>query len=182
VKQELKHLDFVNSPGVPLNDLYLKVGSPVMLLRNLVPHQLCNCTRVQIKCYKKNIIGGIGHHWMWSGGISLYTTISINTIGYHFQFKRLQFPVKLCFAMTINKSQGQTLKMVGVDLREDGKTASLIATVCYLLQSELKRLFGNSSAATLNKKCCLQGSVITCCKQRCPAIKMYTRVQIYTRL
>ena len=32
------------------------------------------------------------------------------------QWTRLQFPVKLCFAMTINKSQGQSLKKVGVFL------------------------------------------------------------------
>lgn len=38
---------------------------------------------------------------------------------YPFEFKRLQFPLKVCFAMTINKSQGQTLKFVGIDLRED---------------------------------------------------------------
>jgi ATP-dependent DNA helicase PIF1 len=35
-----------------------------------------------------------------------------------FDFKRLQFPLRVCFAMTINKSQGQTLKYAGVDLRE----------------------------------------------------------------
>ena len=36
-----------------------------------------------------------------------------------FQFKRLQFPIKLSFAMTINKSQGQTFRYVGIDLRSD---------------------------------------------------------------
>ncbi|KAJ8880627.1 hypothetical protein PR048_017097 [Dryococelus australis] len=36
-----------------------------------------------------------------------------------FQFKSLQFPLAVCFAMMINKSQGQTLKLVGVDLRQD---------------------------------------------------------------
>jgi len=38
---------------------------------------------------------------------------------YPFQFKRMQFPVKICFAMTIHKSQGQTLKIAGIDVRED---------------------------------------------------------------
>jgi hypothetical protein len=34
-----------------------------------------------------------------------------------FKFTRKQFPVRLCFAMTINKSQGQSVKHVGLDLR-----------------------------------------------------------------
>ncbi|XP_057535192.1 uncharacterized protein LOC130813375 [Amaranthus tricolor] len=38
--------------------------------------------------------------------------------GYPFQFQRLQFPIKLCFAMTINKSQGQTLLDIGVYIRQ----------------------------------------------------------------
>ena len=33
--------------------------------------------------------------------------------------QRKQFPVKLAFAMTINKSQGQTFEYVGVDLTEE---------------------------------------------------------------
>ena len=35
-----------------------------------------------------------------------------------FQFKRLQFPVKPSFAMSINKSQGQIIKVVGLNLTE----------------------------------------------------------------
>ena len=33
-----------------------------------------------------------------------------------FNFKRLQFPVRLAFAMSINKAQGQSLKVVGINL------------------------------------------------------------------
>lgn len=35
-----------------------------------------------------------------------------------FEWKRLQFPVRPAFAITINKSQGQTLKVVGIWLEE----------------------------------------------------------------
>ena len=34
-----------------------------------------------------------------------------------FSLCRKQFPVRVCFAMTINKSQGQSFNIVGVDLR-----------------------------------------------------------------
>ena len=34
-----------------------------------------------------------------------------------FKFTRRQFPVRLEFAMTFNKSQGQSIKHVGLDMR-----------------------------------------------------------------
>ena len=34
-----------------------------------------------------------------------------------FEFCRRQFPVRVCFAMSINKSQGQSVKHVGLDVR-----------------------------------------------------------------
>jgi len=36
--------------------------------------------------------------------------------GLPFKFQRRQFPISLCFAMTINKSQGQTLSRVSLYL------------------------------------------------------------------
>jgi hypothetical protein len=37
---------------------------------------------------------------------------------FSFQFKRKQFPVRLSFAMTVNKAQGQTIPYAGVYLLE----------------------------------------------------------------
>lgn len=36
--------------------------------------------------------------------------------GYSFKFKFKQFPIRLCFVITINKAQGQTIPNVGVYL------------------------------------------------------------------
>jgi len=41
-----------------------------------------------------------------------------------FDFRRTQFPLRLAFAMTINKSQGQTLRYVGLCLTESVFTHS----------------------------------------------------------
>ena len=34
-----------------------------------------------------------------------------------FTLTRRQFPIQLCFGMTVNKSQGQSLQTVGLDMR-----------------------------------------------------------------
>ena len=43
-----------------------------------------------------------------------------------FEFRCLRFPVVLCFAMTINKSQGQTFKAVGIDLTNESFTHGML--------------------------------------------------------
>ena len=43
-----------------------------------------------------------------------------------FEFRRLQFPVALCFAMM---SQGQTFKAVGVDLTNESFTHGMLYVV-----------------------------------------------------
>jgi ATP-dependent exoDNAse (exonuclease V) alpha subunit len=42
---------------------------------------------------------------------------SVSGLDFAIKLKRRQFPVQIAFAMTINKAQGQTLRRVGIDLR-----------------------------------------------------------------
>ncbi|CAN1811767.1 ATP-dependent DNA helicase PIF1 [Linum perenne] len=68
----------------------------VMLLRNLNPSAgLCNGTRILLTHLANNVVRGL-------------------IIGGTFEGR--QYPLRLCYAMTINKSQGQTLEQVGLYL------------------------------------------------------------------
>jgi len=54
----------------------------------------------------------------FDGGIRLIPRIKLTSKegDYPWVLSRKQFPIHLCFAMTINKSQGQSLSVVDIDL------------------------------------------------------------------
>nr|XP_027083711.1 uncharacterized protein LOC113706012 [Coffea arabica] len=123
--KQVDHGDFLNSiqpPGLPPHELILKPMCPVILLRNLNPAQgLCNGTRLICLNFDKNVIHAeisVGIHIGKHVFIPRIPLHSSNDESYPIPFKRTQFPISLCFAMTINKSQGQTLDFVGIYLKE----------------------------------------------------------------
>lgn len=113
------YLHSIRSSGLPNHVLKLKVGVPVMLLRNIDQSSgLCNGTRLMItrlgtRIIEAQIISGrnIGEKVAIP---RMVLSPSDSTLP--FKFQRRQFPIILSFGMTINKSQGQSLSHVGLYL------------------------------------------------------------------
>lgn len=108
--------------GLPSGELSLKIGCSLILLRNLDPsHGLCNGTRMVLlrmseRVLDVKILGG-DHNGQTAFIPRISLIPSSKTADLNFILKRRQFPVRLAFAMTINKAQGQSVKYVGLDLR-----------------------------------------------------------------
>jgi len=116
----VEYLQSISLASIPPSCLRLKIGAPLILIRNLSPRErLCNGTRMSVlgirrSCLQVAILGGT-----FDGMIRLFPRIKLTTAleDLPFVLKRTLFPVRLCFAMTVNKSQGQSLDHVAVDLR-----------------------------------------------------------------
>ena len=105
----------------PQHCLLLKVSVPVVLLRNIDQAQgLCNGTRLLIRRLGDHILEAEIMTGTHIGALVGIPRIVLNgtSLRWPFTLQRRQFPIRVCYAMTINKCQGQTLNQVGVYLRE----------------------------------------------------------------
>jgi ATP-dependent DNA helicase PIF1 len=112
-------LNTLSINGFPDHVLHLKIGVLIMLLRNLDPTRgLCNGTQLIVTQLTSRIIEGEIITGKAKGTKAYIPRIVITSAETRCPFKLRwrQFPIKLSYAMTINKSQGQTLSTVGVFL------------------------------------------------------------------
>ncbi|CAG8854379.1 12665_t:CDS:1, partial [Gigaspora margarita] len=116
----IKYLNSLNLSGMPPFKLDLKIGCPIMLLHNLAPRQgLCNSSCLIVVWLLDYVIEACILSGSCAGNLAFIPRITLTLFSTElpFKFKRRQFLVHCAFAITINKSQGQSLKHVGLDLR-----------------------------------------------------------------
>jgi ATP-dependent DNA helicase PIF1 len=116
----VEFLNSLNENNFPQHRLCLKKGVPVMLLQNLNQAEgLCNGTRLIITILADMVLEGQIMGGTHKGKFVLIPRISLvlKNNKWPFGLQRRQYPVKVCYSMTINKSQGHTLSIVGVYLQ-----------------------------------------------------------------
>ena len=118
-------MEFINKltpSGMPPHLLELKIGAIVMLLRNLdLKEGLCNGTRLRVIAMTESILQCQILTGAAEGNIFFISCIDIDpsdSNGMPFKLRRRQFPLRLSYAMTINKAQGQTFNKVGIVLKK----------------------------------------------------------------
>ncbi|KAI3752350.1 hypothetical protein L2E82_24321 [Cichorium intybus] len=118
----MEFLNSLNVSGLPPHYLRLKIGCPIILLRNIDPSNgLCNGTRLICKGFQKNVIDAkisVGHHAGKRVFLPRIPLCPSTDDMFPFKLERKQFPIRLSFAMTINKAQGQIIPNVGIFLPE----------------------------------------------------------------
>jgi ATP-dependent DNA helicase PIF1 len=112
-------LNSLHTSGLPNHKIQLKIGTPIMLMRNIDQNcGLCNGTRLVITHLGNRVLAAAimcGKH----KGQRVYIPrmdMSPSQSPWPFKMTRRQFPIIVSYAMTINKSQGQSLDSVGLYL------------------------------------------------------------------
>ena len=116
-QQTLYPVEFLNKipgSGLPSHVLNLKLNQPVILLRNIAQQDgLCNGTKLIVKGFQQYFLDveiAIGK----KAGKRFFIPnlcITLSDLDYPIDIRRIQFPIRSEFCMTINKSQVSKSKL-----------------------------------------------------------------------
>ncbi|PNY03362.1 ATP-dependent DNA helicase PIF1 [Trifolium pratense] len=150
-----KFLHSLHTSGLPNHAIKLKIGTPIMLLRNLDQFEgLCNGTRLSITRLADHVIEAKIITGKNIGNLIYIPRMPMSPSQSPWPFKllRKQFPIMVSFAMTINKSQGQSLDYVGLYLPREVFSHGQLYVALFRVKTKqgLKILIHDKSKAPLN--------------------------------
>ncbi len=109
-------LHSLTSPGVPNHQL--KLNCLCLVMRNISVHD-------RVMNNTKGIVREVGRKFVMVETLPEHRQVLLPRIVFRFTLprrgvtvERRQFPLRPCYTITVNKSQGQTLKKVCFDVRE----------------------------------------------------------------
>ena len=108
----------IRESSLPAHVIRLKVGAPIIALRNITKG-VSNGTRMVVTKLLRHSIKARVLHGPSEGREILISRVEMTQNMGSFELKRCQLPIRVAFAMTINKAQGLTLRRVGVYLKDD---------------------------------------------------------------
>ena len=127
--------------GFPDHNLILKVGAPVMLLRNL-QCGLVNGTRMIVRRMHGKVLECEIMVGKRKGEIIFIPRIPMydRSNEYPWTMIRVQFPIRVCFSMSIHKSQGSSMTRVGIYVADNmfAHGQLYVAVSCSIQASGLK--------------------------------------------
>jgi ATP-dependent DNA helicase PIF1 len=136
VQYSIAFLNSLEPSGMLPHNLLLNVDSPILLLKNLDVPRVCNDTRLIVK----NLIPHVIEATILTGcakdeDVFIPRILMIFT-DIPFEFERLQFSVRLAFAISINKAHGHSLKVAGINLASPCFSHGQLYVTCSRVRTE----------------------------------------------
>ncbi|GBP30874.1 hypothetical protein EVAR_91615_1 [Eumeta japonica] len=104
--------EFLNSLdllGMPPHVLTLKIGVPIILLRNINPPRLCDGTRLSVKEMKNNVMEATILTGKFKDENVLLPRVPMIPTDMPFEFKHLPFPLRLALAIIMYQQSTRTI-------------------------------------------------------------------------
>ncbi|KAI7943612.1 hypothetical protein MJO28_011140 [Puccinia striiformis f. sp. tritici] len=116
-------LNRLSPAGLPAHKIIVKVGMPIVVTRNMaIGKGVCNGSRLLLTAVQAGCLVGKLMAGPFAGNEVMLPRCKLQSKAGQksgLSFYRHQFPIMPAYAMSINKSQGQTLGRVGVYLNSD---------------------------------------------------------------
>jgi len=120
LRHDIGSLRCINSSGLPPHLLQLKIGTCIILIRNLsIKEGHCNGTRYIILSLTRRCIHAKKLNSIGDGNDEIFIPripLQSKDSDYPVPFVRMQFPILVSYYLTISRAQGQTFKQAGMYL------------------------------------------------------------------